>query len=467
MCSLLGVSRQIYEEGYRLFWLTTTFSFDDPYSLREFLGSLTLSQKRHLTNLHVMRRIDNEGMSSFRWGHYIKPNVLPLLQGLKTLHLCFEQRTRHRFDSQYQLLAHQDEAFIRNIFHPWSGLRTSPLANVTVVISDKRAHLQLNNLLADRCTVTEKNRVAEKIRESLTNKEAVARARQDIQGVRASKNESKRRRKARMMQTDAQQTPLAWDDLDDRYQVPAAIDNSFHQMNTHVDDKSNESFSRWIANTSDQQQEQQQNHVTQPDLSIPSIAELDHELNRCIAKFGELQQQQQRNHVTQPDLSMPSMAELDHELNRCIAKLGELQQKQQHEDALPPQLYLDTSGASYHVPIQAQQQDIARQPAHDTYHQHSLRNNHMQQKNPLDVHYQGARSTDVLLPSYAGPMDMYLVLGPGNQVLSQHQGAWRHTVEGTVSERFHPYPRPAGRQQARPALDEGHLDHGWFTNHGR
>ena len=186
MCSLLGTSRQIYQEGYRLFWFTNTFSFDDPYSLGEFLGSLTLSQKRHLTNLHVGRKLYDPGDGDWHWRHVDKKeNVLPLLQGLKTFHLSLEQRTRPRAtETLYQRVSRGETSFVDEACHPWEAFLTSPLANVTVVISDKLAYLQKENLVACRCTVAQKNSVAEMIRERLTNEEAVALARKHMHLMR-------------------------------------------------------------------------------------------------------------------------------------------------------------------------------------------------------------------------------------------------------------------------------------------
>lgn len=197
MCSLLGASRQIYQEGYRLFWFTNTFSFDDPYSLGEFLGSLTLSQKHHLTNLHVVRKLYDPGDGDWHWRHVDKKEtVLPLLQGLKTFHLSLEQRTRPRAtETLHQRVSRGETSFVDEACHPWEAFLTSPLANVTVVISDKLAYLRKENLLACRCTVAEKNWVAEMIRERLTNEEAAAVARDNMLKMRKLKALEKRVKK--------------------------------------------------------------------------------------------------------------------------------------------------------------------------------------------------------------------------------------------------------------------------------
>ena len=500
MCSLLGASRQIYEEGYRLFWITNTFSFDDPYSFGEFLGSLTLSQKRHLTSLHVVRRMYDPVHRESEWRH--DGSFLPLLQGLKTLHLCFEQRTySNPLDAQYQRMAQREQTLLTEMCRPWSALRTSPLANVTVIISDKRAHLLKHNFLMNRCTVAEKNWMAEKIRESLTNEEAVAQARQEMLEARALRNESNRRYKARMVlrsqgcatdsiseqavvvskarspsypdyvqpqhaygqlaysphhQTDALRIPLAWYDSGDQHQVPAVIADPLHQITVHAPAWRNLDM-------------YQQNHMTQRDLSKHSMGGLN---------------EQQHEPLLQGDLN--------DSLDRWIADASE---QQQPKVTLPPQLGADASAASYHVPVhhdyrpslhltklatgpqnplgrsldvrqrdalsqaEAQQQALARQPANDIYQAYSLRNNHTQQWNPPDVHYPGARSIGVILPSYAGPINVNQSLAQEHQAFSRYQGGRRHVVEERADERFHPYPRPARQQQEHRAVEDGDIHH--------
>ncbi|KAL8793552.1 MAG: hypothetical protein Q9195_003814 [Heterodermia aff. obscurata] len=564
MCSLLGVSRQIYQEGYRLFWFTNTFSFDDPHSLGEFLGSLTLSQKRHLTNLHIVRR--SYGWTAWEWNYVdSRRNVFSLLQGLKTLHLCIEQRTRpDSFDIQYQLVARRDATFIREICHPWSALRTSPLANVTVIISDWRANLRKYHLLADRCTVAEKNRVAEDIREDLTNEAAVAQAREEMFERRARNKASKIRRKERMMldseefaldstseqavvpsnsegpkqyqgyaqsqqasgqpaysphhQTNGQQIPLAWHDPDDQ-QVLAVIDNHLDQIATHAPAWRNldqyqqshmpfdfskpgmrelkDSFDRSLDEPSDQPQEEQ-SHTTQSDFSQRDIRELKDSYDRWLAEPRN-QPQEEQSRTTQTDLSKPNMDQTDDSFDRWLAEYIEQHQEHEYEDTFPPKLYVNAREASYSVPVQAQQpdiaqqssydtyhphsvpvqaqqqniaqqpaydtyyphsvpvqaqqQEIARQPAYDTYHPHSHRNNNTQRQRPLDVHYPGAGYSNLLSPSYAGPMNVGQSSAQDHQAPSGHQGAQRHTVGGTATELFHPYPRQPRRHRLLKEAD--------------
>ena len=190
MCSMLGTCRQIYEEAYRLFWLSNTFSFDEPHSLGEFFGSLTLSQKRHFTNLHISCRVQNED-EFYVWN--IADNVFKSMSGLRTLHLCVE--IRYIAGHDYEWTSQDNSWLLSKATHPWLPLRTSPLANVTVVISDERSHLQKHNLMRYRWTVLEKKRMAATIRADIINEEAVAHARQRLTDSRAFKNQRRRQLK--------------------------------------------------------------------------------------------------------------------------------------------------------------------------------------------------------------------------------------------------------------------------------
>ena len=427
MCSLLGASRQIFEEGNRLFWLTNTFSFDEPESFAEFFGSLTLSQKRHLTNLHFIHPWYTNPSRNWEWKKVYKRRFRSL-RGIKTLHLCIEQRydpEDSRWPSQYRGIARRDEALIEKMLDPWLLLRTSPLANVTVVISDNLALLRRRNLLGERCTVAEKNWVAERIRERLTNAAAeAAEDRRKMQEAKALKKESERRCKA---QTNAQQVPLDLDDSDDESQLSAVIDSPLHQMTTRAPAWRNlDGY--------------QQNHMTRRGL--------EDSFDGWIAGPSELQQEQQPNHATHYDLSRYNMAAHNHEFG-WIARPSEQQQEQQHQHTFPPQLYVDANEASYHVPVQARQRYIARQPAYDIYHPHSLHNNHMRQRNPPSFPYPGAhQSPDILMPAFAVHMNVDQPSAQEYRALSRrHQGARRHTVEEPVNGLFHPYPRRARQQQ--------------------
>lgn len=198
MCLMLGTCRQIYEEAYRLFWLSNTFSFDEPHSLGEFFGSLTLSQKRHFTNLHISCRVQDRDAFGV-WN--IANKAFKGMSGLRTFHLCVE--TRYFTGNEYLWTSQNDPWLLSRATQPWQALRASPLDTVTVVISDKRSHLQKHNLMGWRCTVLEKYGMAAMIRADIIDEEAGASARQQVLNIRAAKNQRRRQleqqRKAQQM----------------------------------------------------------------------------------------------------------------------------------------------------------------------------------------------------------------------------------------------------------------------------
>ena len=199
LCTMLGTCRQIYGEAYRIFWLSNAFSFDDPFSFREFLGSLTLSQKQHLTNLHICERLNHlPGVYGFEWEDTLRrpggKSIIDLLSGLRTFNLCFEQRfnTEHSFNAHISLWG-----WLSNLSQPWLALRPAPLANVTVIISDKQSLMQRSGLMHLRCTVQRKSEIAEEIRNNIIDETQVAKARQNISDKRAA--QKKRYRELKQM----------------------------------------------------------------------------------------------------------------------------------------------------------------------------------------------------------------------------------------------------------------------------
>ena len=216
-CTMLGTCRQIYEEAYRILWSSNAFSFDDPYSLREFLGSLTLSQKRHLTTLQICERLEQiPGIGDFDWADTFesssKKKVLALLSGLRSFHLRLEQRidTQDAFNSAFNEDAF-NSAFnshisqwdwLSSLSTPWLVLRSAPLANVTVIIGDKQSFMQRHGLMDIRCTVQRKSEIADKIRNNIIDDDKVAKARQDIKNKRAFQKERRGQLKQEKVQDE-------------------------------------------------------------------------------------------------------------------------------------------------------------------------------------------------------------------------------------------------------------------------
>ena len=210
MCTMLGTCRQVYEEAYRIFWLSNAFSFDDPYSLGEFVGSLTLSQKHHLTNLHICERLHGmPGTYGYDWEATLKKygdkSVIDVLSGLRTLNLCLEQRFGNDFAFNYHISGRH---WLSQLSQPWLALRPAPLANVTVIITDKQSWMQMCGLMHIRCTVQRKSEIAEEIRNDIIGEENVAKARQDLLDKKAS--QKKRREELKQMKQRREVHEQVW-----------------------------------------------------------------------------------------------------------------------------------------------------------------------------------------------------------------------------------------------------------------
>lgn len=203
MCTMLGTCRQVYEEAYRIFWRSNAFSFDDPYSLREFLGSLTVSQKHHLRSLHVCERLDRiPGYYGCEWKSTLQApsdkHFLDQLRGLRTFNLCLEQRLHTEIAFNLHL---SQPDWLSRLSQPWLALRPAPLATVTVIISDKQSLMLERGLMHLRCTVQRKSEIAEEIRNNIMDDRKVAEARQDI----LDKNTSKKKRREELKQMKVRQ----------------------------------------------------------------------------------------------------------------------------------------------------------------------------------------------------------------------------------------------------------------------
>ena len=174
--NVLGVCRQLYEEGNHLLWATNTFSFDDPRTFGKFFGSLNPAQKRKLTKLHISA--DMRGLSVYHttasqrarydkdyWGTALKIANLNMLRGVQTLHLCLNQDfvyvssgSAYSADRSIESTQEPDmEIFLR--------LRALSTRHVTVIISDEpHKHCSWSDL---RWTTVKKTEYGESIRARL------------------------------------------------------------------------------------------------------------------------------------------------------------------------------------------------------------------------------------------------------------------------------------------------------------
>ena len=180
--NVLGVCRQLYEEGNHLLWATNTFSFEDPKTFGKFFGSLNPAQKRKLSKIHISTDIG--GLSSYHssayqrarwdstyWGKGLKIANLNMLRGVQTLHLCLQQAIN--FIPRTTILNAGAEDVIKSALDPDMEiilrLRALSVKHVTVVVSDDPAKLNKLDGRDLRWTVVKKNEYAESIRAQLVD----------------------------------------------------------------------------------------------------------------------------------------------------------------------------------------------------------------------------------------------------------------------------------------------------------
>ena len=179
--SVLGVCRQLYEEGNHLLWATNTFSFEDPRTFGKFVGSLNPAQKRNLARIHIgtdLGRLSTYYTTTYQrarhddsyWGSGLKIPNLNMLRGVQTLHLCINQtfeglpRINGNLSNE-ELIETNLEADVQIILR----LRALSLKHVTVVVSDDPARLKKWERTDLRWTAVRKAEYAESIRARLVD----------------------------------------------------------------------------------------------------------------------------------------------------------------------------------------------------------------------------------------------------------------------------------------------------------
>lgn len=86
--SLLGVSRQTYEEAHGIFWTTNTFSFREPSAFKQFVAARNFVQRKKMAKLHL--QIIWRRLGATDWARPYLKRLMENLPGLSNLDLCFE-----------------------------------------------------------------------------------------------------------------------------------------------------------------------------------------------------------------------------------------------------------------------------------------------------------------------------------------------------------------------------------------
>ena len=176
--NVLGVCRQLYEEGNHLLWATNTFSFEDPKTFRKFFGSLSPAQKRKLTRIHISA--DLGGLSAYYqtayqrarydnnyWGTGLKTANLKMLRGVQTLHLCLNQAFEYAFRGNTSSVDRMIETAQEEDMETLLRLRALSTRHVTVIVSDDPEKLKRLDWSDFRWTAVKKAEYAESIRARL------------------------------------------------------------------------------------------------------------------------------------------------------------------------------------------------------------------------------------------------------------------------------------------------------------
>jgi hypothetical protein len=87
---LLRTCRQFYLEASRVLWITNTFSFNNPETLKKFMKDRKTTQKQLLKNLHMNMPWHCE-LPKRGWEKALTVTLVRSLKGLRTFHLYIEQ----------------------------------------------------------------------------------------------------------------------------------------------------------------------------------------------------------------------------------------------------------------------------------------------------------------------------------------------------------------------------------------
>ena len=174
--SVLGVCRQLYEEANHLLWATNTFSFDESVAFEKFLGCLNPAQKHNLSSIHISAPIGGYnnwpyyGFTGYQWGKALKATTMNVLRGIRSIHLCLNQRFNDVWaDNDAEAADISTSAFHRDV-EPFLRLRALPAIKVTVVVSDPGADAPgPAGYPGWRWTMAKKNEYAEEIRAQIAD----------------------------------------------------------------------------------------------------------------------------------------------------------------------------------------------------------------------------------------------------------------------------------------------------------
>ncbi len=157
--SVLRSCRQIYVEANKMLWTTNTFSFADATTLKRFMMTRTVHQKRSIESIRLQMEFIFYGYKE--WNTALNMPLVRSLSGLRRLRL----RIEHEMDTKdYEYAKSHDRLFTTTYCEGLQKVSTLPLTEVEIVTRNPQ-YLPEHDLW----TKADREEFAEGLREILLN----------------------------------------------------------------------------------------------------------------------------------------------------------------------------------------------------------------------------------------------------------------------------------------------------------
>ena len=127
--SVLRSCRQIYVEANKILWTTNTFSFADATTLKRFMMTRTINQKRSIASIRLQMELDSYGHRE--WNTALNMPLVRSLCGLRHLRLHIEHEMNAR---SYEFAKSNNLLFTTTYCEGLQKVSILPLAKVEVVV---------------------------------------------------------------------------------------------------------------------------------------------------------------------------------------------------------------------------------------------------------------------------------------------------------------------------------------------
>ena len=157
--SVLRSCRQIYVETNNIIWTTNTFSFADATTLKRFIMTRTINQKRSIKSIRLQMELDFDGYKE--WNTALNMPLVRSLSGLRRLRLRIESEMNAR---DYESARNHNLLCSTIYCESLQKISTLPLTEVEIVVRNP-AHI----LEHDPWTKADREEFAESLRKILLN----------------------------------------------------------------------------------------------------------------------------------------------------------------------------------------------------------------------------------------------------------------------------------------------------------